>query len=395
MSKVLNQPVSTQSTASTISLSQEQLDPQSMEQEEMVRQSMLALESQEEYERSFELSSGNYDVSQSVNSMDVMANVQQDATSVDKSNVTNVISSVFHKLADVFGEDTSIGKTCEDWANSMDKSVQKLDTTVQTQNANNVNNNTLDNTANNKDVSKREVSADEEISNNNMRESAKTLVNQDAFLSTADAKDSSFKQLDSKISHMNKRLSENTMGSLCGVDASDEDRQNVAGSYMTMMRGLKEYNDTAVDAINERYADDDAKREKAMQGLGRVMQKSVEPTYANLAKDDKLYGFLSENDKQELNDMQFTGVNSTYNDVVLSKDSKTQDMTKDSQMTNSVMSNESLMPSRDYASITGSSNKSRQSDSKSRGEQAEARFDTILNNDRQARQDSLLAGLER
>lgn len=416
MSKTLSQPI-VQNEQQGVELNQNLAD------EQMVQQSMRALENQKMYEQE-----NDYDVSvmQPIDTSTYDSQlVTDDMQQSSGQSISNTFANIFHKLAVVFGTDNAIGAKCEEWAKEIEKS------SVTDEEAAQIQQDTLDETSVNGISSNIDMNVESEpvgaiidskseaISNNNMRVMAQEVSAEDGFIKAATAQNSEFTQLDSKMDSMMYILSENTMGSLAGVDVTGEDKSKVAGSYMTMMHGLQEFNNSAIDEINTKYADDETKREKAMTGLGKIMNRAVMPAMANTAIDDSLYGFLSESDKQELDSMAFTGVDKTYGDVVAERtpekakendvifanvDSyenigKSVVLMNDSQNNGSQQSfgryGQSLQFStRDYGSLTNDSMPTR-SGRGDRAAQAESTFSNVLANDKAARENSFTNGLER
>lgn len=117
-----------------------------------------------------------------------------------------------------------------------------------------------------------------------------------------------------------------------GEEGIDLSNQQTAASYMNMMRGVQAYNDAAADAIREKYADDPRGQQIATEGLGRMMRVMVGESYNALQNDDDALGFLSAEDKAELDAMQFTGVNVKYSDYQEGMDLKTGEWIREEDM---------------------------------------------------------------
>lgn len=119
------------------------------------------------------------------------------------------------------------------------------------------------------------------------------------------------------ISDMRKELDQDTFDQMVGIDAYDDgspQKQHCADTHMGMMRGLKTYNDTAKECIEQTYADDPEKKEQAINGLKRTMQNLVPTAWDTCYDNNKRYGFLSESDKKELESMEFVGFQVDYAD---------------------------------------------------------------------------------
>lgn len=443
MSKTLSQPVvQSQSEQTGVELNRNAAD------EQMVQQSMRALENQELYEQENE---NSIDVMQPM-STETYGQYGQDGLNVDNqimsdtvnqneqettgltaggTNASNVFANIFHKLAAVFGKDNTIGAKCEEWA----KEIENSSTTDAE--ATQIQQDTLAETSldgattgveDGIDIASQPTGAiinaeSEGISNANMQTMAQGVAQDDGFVKAATASNSKFEQLDNKVTDMTYTLSENTMGSLAGVDVTGEDKSKVAGTYMTMMHGLQEFNTTAIDEINTKYADDERKKATAMEGLGKIMNRAVEPAMANTAIDNNLYGFLSESDKQELDSMSFTGVDKTFSDIEAEKvPEKSQEntmpyanalkydkigkstapmrygmLTELENMSSGLsMSKSSLqLGTRDYQSVMDNSSSFTGNGRGNRAAQAENAFSTVLDNDKAAKQTSFTDGLER
>lgn len=443
MSKTLSQPVVQSEQTTGVELNQNAAD------EQMVQQSMRALENQELYEQD---NDGSIDVMQPM-SAETYGQYGQDVSSVDNqqtmtedvaqeghentgitaggATTSNVFANIFHKLATVFGKDNAIGAKCEEWAKQIEdtsttdaEAAQVQQDTLAEISLDGANTGVEDGI----DIASQPTGAiinpeSESISNGNMQVMAKGVAEDDGFIKAATAPNSKFEQLDNKVTDMTYTLSENTMGSLAGVDVTGEDKSKVAGTYMTMMHGLQEFNNTALDEINTKYADDESKKSKAIEGLGKIMNRAVEPAMANTAIDNNLYGFLSESDKQELDSMSFTCVDKTFSDIEAEKvPEKSQENT--TQYANALkydeigkvtspmrygmstelenmssglsMSKSSLqLGTRDYQSLMDNSNSFSGNGRGNRAAQAENAFSSVLANDKAAKETSLTGGLER
>lgn len=108
-----------------------------------------------------------------------------------------------------------------------------------------------------------------------------------------------------------------------GEDGIDLTREQTAGSYMSMMYGIQAYNDAAVDQIREQYKDDPRKMQIATEGLAKTMRGLVGDAYNAMQTDNDAMDFLSEEDKQKLDNMQFTGVNVKFSEYSHDMDLKT------------------------------------------------------------------------
>lgn len=111
-----------------------------------------------------------------------------------------------------------------------------------------------------------------------------------------------------------------------GENAGPEVQEQTAESYMSMMHGVQAYNDAAVQAIQEKYADDPRGMARATNGLAKTMRNMVGDAFDLLKDDDAALGFLSPEDKVELDQMSFTGVNVKYSEYHKGMNLKTGEM---------------------------------------------------------------------
>ena len=114
--------------------------------------------------------------------------------------------------------------------------------------------------------------------------------------------------------------------SLAGTGQTPELQAQTADSYMAMMHGVQAYNDAAVQAIQEKYANDPRGMARATNGLAKNMRVMVTDAFNLLKDDDGALGFLSEADKAELDQMSFTGVNVKYSEYEKGMDLKSGEM---------------------------------------------------------------------
>lgn len=416
------------------------------EEEAMLQQSMTALQQQEEMEQEA-YANGDMNSLYGVDSYQVMPNndgaaivdadanlpevdpevtaqQQQDAAS---SKYTNVFASLFNKLSTVFGEDSAIGSKLKEIADNLQGTYG--------QNAEEVQQQAMQErmmrgqSGLQGDVSETYVpdaqtqaqwQEQQDLSNQNMIENADTLVQNDEFVKLADAKDGDFDRMTSGMTIMHQRLGEDAMVQLSAMDSGAEQKASVANNYMTMMRGIKSYNDEALSGIETKYADDPEKLELAKQGLGNLMSRAADKAYAATAGDNYGFDFLSEKDVQELDAMQLQGVDKTYSQYVAENHLQPQGQMQDDM---SLYANAMDMKSAEVAEMSGDTVMPREAnyqlknyggpqiDSRmagkettkseiklsgsDRGAQAEERFSTILQNEQAAQKESLLGGLER
>lgn len=270
---------------------------------------------------------------------DVSSENTKDVTTEKKYN--NIFTSMFHKVAIVFGPDSAIGSKFEEVANqledrygtdahvvqqeAMEARMQRGNGSITTD-ASNVKTTsaeaeTQDAKSKSEDyvpTAEKQSSREEQLkaSNEHMKESADLAVSDDDFLSMKDAKDSKFQVMTSSMNVMGRELQMDSAVRLTPDDATAEDYSDVANNYMTMARGVKAYNDEALKGINEKYKDDPEKLETAKAGLGNLMNHVSENMYGIIGDSNKMNNFLSEADKKELDNMHLQGVTTTYSDYV-------------------------------------------------------------------------------
>lgn len=147
-----------------------------------------------------------------------------------------------------------------------------------------------------------------------MEKRAVTDVELDEMVRAADTKPGDFKSASGAMLRMNESLSGYAAGEMAGIDAGDTQKANVANAYMNVMRGISAYDTKAKETIDLKYADDPEMKEKALTGLGNMMQQTVADGYNMVGQADRIHNCLSDADRQELNNMSFTGVSLSYSD---------------------------------------------------------------------------------
>lgn len=348
---------------------------------------------------------------------------EQQAESENTNKFADVCANLFQKLANIFGEDTAIGEKLQEVADNIrgnyaEDARKVQEEALQAQSgadtATNTDSNATTEAASDEYVPTAEERLQrkeaEDYSNQNMRENAQLVARNDEFLDMADATSKDFSHMDNGMVVMGERLQEDTMARLAPVDAGAKEKSECANNYMTMMRGIKTYNDTALDEISERYKDDPEKLETAKQGLGNLMTRATGNAYAMIGGDNKQWDFLSEKDVQELDSMKLQGVDMTYSEYVkdrgLQLESEKDDMSMyaNAEDTVSKQTEEPVaLGSHSGGSfgvesrtdMKGTMTKSVSNSGVDRGQQAENVFSTVLQNEAQSKQESFTAGLER
>lgn len=416
---------------------------QTVENDDMAYASMAALQQQEELEQDA-YNRGDMDMAYSADtyqtaidgqtnlevsedlqrgeaSADVLDNVQADATEEKKYN--NVFASMFHKVANVFGTDSAIGSKFEEVANSLEERYGTDAHEVQEQamqarmnrgtlNQDDSSYTTTTTSAEQMQTDKspsedytptveKQSSRDEQLkeSNDNMKKSADLAVQDDDFLSMKDAKDGKFQTMSSSMNVMGRELQMNAAVKLMPDNATAEDYSDVSNSYMTMARGIKAYNDEALEGINAKYKDDPEKLETAKAGLGNLMNHASENLYGIIGESNKSNNFLSDADKKELDAMNLQGVTTKYSDyvkennlepqtsksvesVAKTSDTKADDVTKSDEKTIESTftggSKQTGITSRVAQRETATASRKADATTANRGQIAEDRFKNIL-----------------
>lgn len=107
-----------------------------------------------------------------------------------------------------------------------------------------------------------------------------------------------------------------------GLDMKDDSqKQESADKHMNLIRGLNAYDQVAKDCIQDTYKDDPDKMQQAMTGLERTLETMVPKAYDAVHEDDKKFDLLSDEDKKELDDLQFDGIDMKYSEYTAKKDS--------------------------------------------------------------------------
>lgn len=160
------------------------------------------------------------------------------------------------------------------------------------------------------------VSERERQSNEAMKAQARSIVLSDGMIAADKASErTGFDEIHIAMDNMTNGLrSESFKKRQIAGGNTDDVKQSTAESYMTMMHGIQAYNDEAVKAIQDKYADDPSGLQRASNGLGKTMRAIVKDAFDVVKNDDAALQFLSKEDKAELDSMVFTGVNVSYSD---------------------------------------------------------------------------------
>lgn len=312
------------------------------EEDVMLQQSMAALRQQEEMEQeayatgdmnalystdSYQLTEGDL---QRPSADDTLPDVDPEVSKQQEEQTgvnpyTNVFASMFHKLSAVFGEDSAIGSKLQEIADNLQgtygQDAEQVQQDAMQERMVRGQEDTESDVTDESDeyipdaATQARWKQQGDASNQHMVENAEELVKNDEFVKLADAKDGDFDRMVSGMTVMHQHLGEEAMVRLSAMDSDAKDKAEVSNNYMTMMRGLQAYNDTALSGIEEKYADDPEKLEQAKLGLNNLMGRAAGKAYGIVAGDNQSFRFLSERDIQELDDMQLSGVG-TYSEYV-------------------------------------------------------------------------------
>lgn len=114
------------------------------------------------------------------------------------------------------------------------------------------------------------------------------------------------------------------------TDLGNPDPAGAMGTnYMSLMRGLQAYNDAAVAAIQEQYADNPAGMAEATEGLANVMRNAAGPMFEAMGQDSAEKGCFTAEQVEALDGMSLTGVNVKFSDYQVGMDLKTGEVSLD------------------------------------------------------------------
>lgn len=230
------------------------------------------------------------------------------------------------------------------------------------------------------------------------QEDAKEAMETDDFVNMAENKDSSFSELDRNMRQVHRGLSQETMATLGGVDKTAEMKKDVSEKYMNVVRGLSAYDQTAQEEIQTKYANDPERLQQAQQGLSNMMGRTMTQAYGMVAEDNQTWDFLSKENIAELDSLKVSGMDKTFSEY--RKEAGFEDSivktTQELQGVNPAQGSVNMPTQVDSRMMkSGVQNVNTTSTSKNRGAEAESKFDTILQNEKASREQSLTAGLER
>lgn len=92
--------------------------------------------------------------------------------------------------------------------------------------------------------------------------------------------------------------------------------QAMGDRYMTRMAELQAYNDYAISAIENKYADDPEAKAMATAGLALRMEASMGPMFDAMKEDQEAYGCFTPEQLEQLDNMNVTGVTTSYSEYI-------------------------------------------------------------------------------
>lgn len=93
-----------------------------------------------------------------------------------------------------------------------------------------------------------------------------------------------------------------------GGELSDESKAEIAKTSKQILTSWSKYGEAAEDSLRETYGGNPEEQAKGEAGLGKMMRAAVQPDLEIIKDLDEKYGFFSESDKQELDNLSFAGL---------------------------------------------------------------------------------------
>lgn len=232
------------------------------------------------------------------------------------------MTPILDGVAGFVGEDSAIGKGLTELSNNL-KGVENEEAPTLEEQKQDLERDALDETTADTDVriltdmqAPMDVAASEQTADitHRMGLNGATITQDHVLLTVAnkDEKNSEILNVQVMMEGISEGLEEKTkeLADANGGTLSEEDKQLVAMQYMNVMRGLEAYDNGATEAMRTTYAGDISNQQKAERGLGKVMRLSVGPMYDSILELNEQYDFLSEQNLQELKEMELTGCTS-------------------------------------------------------------------------------------
>lgn len=221
------------------------------------------------------------------------------------------MAPILETVGKVVGKDTDLGKSLIGFSDQL-KQVTGSDKTSSKTGEKDNTDVTTDITSSAKSLS----SAKNTDITTAMKNNGVNIAKQGTLLNIAETPESEL-QVSKGISEESVKALETTMNEKAVNGSLDEETKTLmADSYMRMMSGLNSYDTGAKETIATEYVDDTEKQEKATRGLGKTLRTVTAPIYDSLKQMDEKYHFLSDEQKETLNNYQLTGV-TNYNDYTV------------------------------------------------------------------------------
>lgn len=221
------------------------------------------------------------------------------------------MAPILETVGKVVGKDTDLGKSLIGFSDTL-KHVDGSGTTSSKTGGKDNTDVTTDITSSAKSLS----SAKSTDITTAMKNNGVNIAKQGTLLNIAETPESEL-QVSKGISEESVKALETTMNEKAVNGSLDEETKTLmADSYMRMMSGLNSYDTGAKETIATEYVDDTEKQEKATRGLGKTLRTVTAPIYDSLKQMDEKYHFLSDEQKETLNNYQLTGV-TNYNDYTV------------------------------------------------------------------------------
>lgn len=222
------------------------------------------------------------------------------------------MAPILETVGKVVGKDTDLGKSLIGFSDQL-KQVTGSD---KTSSKTGEKDDTKDVTTNITSSAKSLSSAKNTDITTAMKNNGVNIAKQGTLLNIAETPESEL-QVSKGISEESVKALETTMNEKAVNGSLDEETKTLmADSYMRMMSGLNSYDTGAKETIATEYVDDTKKQEKATRGLGKTLRTVTAPIYDSLKQMDEKYHFLSDEQKETLNNYQLTGV-TNYNDYTV------------------------------------------------------------------------------
>ena len=219
------------------------------------------------------------------------------------------MAPILETVGKVVGKDTDLGKSLIGFSDQLKQVTGSDKTSSKTGEKDDV---TTDITSSAKSLS----SAKNTDITTAMKNNGVNIAKQGTLLNIAETPESEL-QVSKGISEESVKALETTMNEKAVNGFLDEETKTLmADSYMRMMSGLNSYDTGAKETIATEYVDNTEKQEKATRGLGKTLRTVTAPIYDSLKQMDEKYHFLSDEQKETLNNYQLTGV-TNYNDYTV------------------------------------------------------------------------------